>query len=307
MLNKYQKLIIGRVEKEEKDPAPLSQFEGTFGEGIPFGDPNYIQGWKSPYYNQTHLELRKAVRAFVQSELEPNAEQWDEQGSIPKDVILKCGKQGLFALCVGFPWPSDYYPHKEVCGYKLEKMDTFHEFVMFDEINRTGSGGLQWGLLAGMSIGLPPVIKFADKPLRDRVVPQCLNGEKLICLAITEPWAGSDVANLQTTAVKSPCGKFYIVNGLKKWITNGIFCDYFTTAVRTGGKGMGGLSLLLIEKSMPGVITRKMKCQGMWSSGTTFIVFEDVKVPVENLIGQENKGFSYIMKNFNHERLQLIM
>jgi alkylation response protein AidB-like acyl-CoA dehydrogenase len=116
-------------------------------------------------------------------------------------------------------------------------------------------------------------------------VGPCLRGEKLICLAITEPWAGSDVANIQTTAVKSPCGKFYIVNGLKKWITNGIFCDYFTTAVRTGKEGHSGISMLLIEKAFPGVSTRKMKCSGLWSSGTTFIVFEDVKVPVENLIG----------------------
>lgn len=92
------------------------------------------------------------------------------------------------------------------------------------------------------------------------MVGPCLKGEKLICLAITEPWAGSDVANIQTTAVKSPCGKYYIVNGLKKWITNGIFCDYFTTAVRTGGPGHNGISMLLIEKAFPGVSTRKMKC-----------------------------------------------
>lgn len=176
---------------------------------------------------------------------------------------------------------------------------------MFDEINRMGSGGLQWGICGGTSIGLPPVLHFANEELKARVAGPCLRGEKLICLAITEPWAGSDVANLQTTAKLSADGKHYIVNGLKKWITNGIFCDYFTTAVRTGGPGMDGLSLLLIEKTFPGVSTRKMKCQGMWASGTTFIVFEDVKVPVENLIGKEGKGFNYIMVNFNHERLSL--
>mmetsp|Transcript_30735 Transcript_30735/g.43024 ORF Transcript_30735/g.43024 Transcript_30735/m.43024 type:complete len:181 (+) Transcript_30735:406-948(+) len=96
-----------------------------------------------------------------------------------------------------------------------------------------------------------------------------------------------------------------MVNGLKKWITNGIFCDFFTVAVRTSGKGMNGISLMLLEKGMPGLVTKKQKCQGMWSSGTTFIIMEDVKVPVENLIGEENQGFNYIMNNFNHERLSM--
>ncbi len=146
------------------------------------------------------------------------------------------------------PWPKEYYPDTVVCGYKLDKIDSFHEFVLLDELGRPGAGGLQWGLIGGTCIGLPPIIKFADKQLRDRIVGPCLRGEKWICLAITEPSAGSDVANIQTTAVKTPDGKHYIVNGLKKWITNGIFSDYFTTAVRTGGKGMGGISLLVIER-----------------------------------------------------------
>ncbi|KAI0236266.1 hypothetical protein L0F63_003828 [Massospora cicadina] len=94
-----------------------------------------------------------------------------------------------------------------------------------------------------------------------------------------------------------------VINGEKKWITNGVFANYFTTAVRTGGEGMGGLSLLLIERNMPGVKTRQMQCSGVWASGTAYITFEDVKVPVSNLIGQENKGFKYIMYNFNHERM----
>jgi alkylation response protein AidB-like acyl-CoA dehydrogenase len=118
-------------------------------------------------------------------------------------------------------------------------------------------------------------------------------GEKIICLAITEPSAGSDVANIKTEAKKSPDGKHFIVNGEKKWITNGIFADYFSVAVRTGppGSGMKGISMLLIEKTMPGVKTRRMDCEGVWPSGTTYVTFEDVKVPVENLIGAENEGF----------------
>jgi alkylation response protein AidB-like acyl-CoA dehydrogenase len=158
------------------------------------------------------------------------------------------------------PWPKEYYPETVVCGYKLDKIDSFHEFILIDELNRTGAGGIHWGIIEGTCIGLPPVIKFGDKQLRDRIVGPCLNGEKFICLAITEPSAGSDVAGIQTTAVKTPDGKHYIVNGLKKWITNGIFSDYFTTAVRTGGKGHSGISMLVIERKSAGVSTRKMKC-----------------------------------------------
>merc|ERR1712232_1288334 len=123
------------------------------------------------------------------------------------------------------------------------------------------------------------------------------------CLCITEPSAGSDVANLRTSAKLE--GDHYILNGEKKWITNGIFAKYFTVACRTGGPGMNGLSLLLVEKDMPGVKTRKMKCSGVWSSGTTYVTFDDVKVPKGNLLGKENQGFKYIMENFNHERFAI--
>eukprot|EP01126_Amoeba_proteus_P021521 TRINITY_DN2187_c0_g2_i7.p1 TRINITY_DN2187_c0_g2~~TRINITY_DN2187_c0_g2_i7.p1 ORF type:complete len:306 (+),score=48.73 TRINITY_DN2187_c0_g2_i7:832-1749(+) len=141
--------------------------------------------------------------------------------------------------------------------------------------------------------------------MKQKVVPPCLQGKKVICLAVTEPWGGSDVANLKTTAVKTPDGKNYVVNGEKKWITNGVYADYFTVAVRTGGPGMKGVSLLLIERG-PGITTKQMSCMGVWASGTSYITFEDVVVPVENLIGKENKGFRYIMENFNHERWSII-
>ena len=148
-------------------------------------------------------------------------------------------------------------------------------------------------------------MNFGGKHLQDKVVKDCLQGRKFICLAITEPYAGSDVAGLRTTAVKDPSGKFYVVNGEKKWITNGVFCDFFTVAVRTGGEGAGGISLLLLERGMKGLETKQMKCMGVWPSGTTYITMEDVHVPVENLIGAENQGFKYIMYNFNHERWAL--
>jgi alkylation response protein AidB-like acyl-CoA dehydrogenase len=203
---------------------------------------------------------------------------------------------------IGPPWPTKYIGGNICGGVKPEEFDSFHELILIDEVARCGSGGVLWGLFAGLSIGLPPVMLFGSQYLQDKVCAPCLKGDKCICLAITEPYAGSDVANLRTSAKKTPDGKHYIVNGEKKWITNGVFSDYFSVAVRTGGPGMGGVSMLLIEKTMPGVVTRQMKCSGVWPSGTTFITFEDVKVPVENLIGKENEGFKYVMYNFNHER-----
>uniref|UniRef100_A0A7S2K5K9 Acyl-CoA dehydrogenase n=1 Tax=Zooxanthella nutricula TaxID=1333877 RepID=A0A7S2K5K9_9DINO len=274
----------------------------TFGDMNAFGDPNWYQAFNNPgYYNKTHKELRAKVRAFVDEEVTPNVFEWDEAGVIPQQVYQKIGDMGLLPISVGRPWPKDFVGDCPL-GYEP---DYFHELIMFDELARCGSGGFMWGLAGGLVIGLPPVLKWATPEVKARVVPEVLSAKKVICLAITEPTAGSDVANLKTTAVKE--GDHYIVNGEKKWITNGIFSDYFTVAVRTGSAkdGMKGISLMLIEKTMPGVNTRKMKCSGVWSSGTTYVTFDDVKVPAANLIGKENQGFKMIMNNFNHERFAL--
>ena len=204
------------------------------------------------------------------------------------------------------PWPEEYVGGNIIGGVKPSEFDAFHELILLDELSRTGSAGLVWALITGLGIGLPPIMQFGSKYLRDKVAKDCLTGKKVICLAITEPYAGSDVANLRTEAKLTDDGKFYIVNGEKKWITNGIFAEYFTVAVRTGGEGMGGVSLLLLERSMPGITTRLMNCSGAWPSGTTYITFDDVKVPVENIIGKVNQGFKCIMYNFNHERFGVI-
>lgn len=268
----------------------------VFGEGNPFGDPSWYQAFNSPYYNSTHKELRKMLREYVDAAIMPNVHDWDENGVIPKEVYIEAGKKGALALCIGRPWPEKYIGK---CPWGYEP-DYFHELVMYDELSRVGSGGFLWGVAGGTTIGLPPIYNHATEEVRKRVVPPCLRGEKCACLCITEPTAGSDVANLKTTAKLE--GDHYLLNGEKKWITNGIFADFFTVACRTGGPGMKGISLLLVEKDMPGVTTRKMKCSGVWSSGTTYITFDDVKVPKGNLLGKENKGFQYIMMNFNHER-----
>ena len=152
-------------------------------------------------------------------------------------------------------------------------------------------------------MALPPVYHYATEEVKRKVVPEVLRGDKTIALCITEPTAGSDMAGLATTAVKTPDGKFYKVTGQKKWITNAVFADYFTVAVRTGGKGHGGVSILLVERNSPGIEVKRMKLQGNWVAGTGYVTFDEVLVPVGNLIGSEGAGFKILARNLQHERL----
>ena len=274
-------------------PRPLQ--DKQFGELVPYGDPNWYQGWHSPYYKPHHHKLRAAIRTFVDKEIMPHCHEWDEEKQLPRSLFTRMADAGVLQGVCGPPWPTAIAGRAPAGDIKPEEFDVWCELISIDEIARCGSGGVVWGLFGGLSIGLPPVSHFGSDELRKRIVGPCLRGEKVICLAITEPYAGSDVANIQCEAKLSDDGKHYIVNGEKKWITNGVFADFFTVAVRTGGKGMKGISLLLIERS-EGVTTRQMACQGVWSSGTTYITFEDVKVPVGNLIGKENEGFKYIVR-----------
>lgn len=277
-----------------------------YGDNVPYADPSWYQGYHSPYFNESHAALRAEVREWVSTEIEPYVGEWDEARKVPDEIYKQMGTRGYLAGLMGVHYPA-HMTDNRVKSVLPEQWDLFHEMLLTDELSRAGSGGFVWNVIGGFGIGGPPVVKFGKKPLVERILPGILNGDKRICLAITEPDAGSDVANLTCEAKLTPDGKHYIVNGEKKWITNGIWCDYFTTAVRTGGEGMNGVSVLLIERSFGGVSTRKMDCQGVWSSGTTYITFEDVKVPVENLIGKENQGFKVVMTNFNHERIGIII
>ncbi|KAH7126843.1 acyl-CoA dehydrogenase/oxidase [Dendryphion nanum] len=292
-----QPTAAAQEEAEALDP---------YGELIPYADPSWYQSYHSPYYNESHAALRDEVRQFVDDKIQPYVTEWDEAKKVPDEIFKELGTRGYLAGLLGVHYPK-HLTDARVASVPPEKWDLFHELVITDELSRTGSGGLVWNLLGGYGIGCPPLIKFGKKEVVKRVLPELLSGDKRICLAITEPDAGSDVANLTCEAKLSEDGKHYIVNGEKKWITNGIWCDYFTVAVRTGGPGMNGVSVLLVERSAGGVTTRRMDCQGVWSSGTTYITFEDVKVPVENLIGKENQGFKVIMTNFNHERIGIII
>ena len=246
--------------------------------------------YHSPYFKESHATLRAEVREWVEAEIEPNVTDWDEAKKVPDTIYKQMGERGYLAGLMGLHQYPTHLTKFRPKSVNVKEWDFFHEMIVTDEISRAGSGGLVWNLIGGFGIGCPPLVKFGKKALVERILPDILSGDKRICLAITEPDAGSDVANLTCEAKLSEDGKHYIVNGEKKWITNGIWCDYFTTAVRTGGPGMNGVSALLIERT-EGVSTRKMDCQGVWASGTTYVTFEDVKVPVENLLSKENQGF----------------
>ncbi|KAF9430584.1 hypothetical protein BGZ94_005918 [Podila epigama] len=320
VLEKYGALCIGSIGEPPKEDAAAADTpssdddDRTFGDMVPFGDPSWYQDWDSPYYKDSHRRIRKLMRAFVEKDISPFVHEWDEAKQVPMFLFKKCADMGILAAVAGNgSLPVDYFDVESTLIFRggenaivpCSEFDAFHSFIIFDEISRCASGGVLWGILGGLGIGLPPIIRFGSEELKRRVVPDVLAGKKTICLAITEPQAGSDVANLTTVANESNDG--FIVNGEKKWITNGTFADYFTTAVRTGEEGMGGVSLLVIERGMPGVTTRQMKCSGVWSSGTAYINFEDVPVPRANIVGKENRGFKYIMHNFNHERMGIVI
>ena len=245
----------------------------------------------SPHQNQSHDAWRDTVRTFVEKEIAPHVNEWDEAGEFPRDLHQKAAAVGL----LGLNMPEKY-------GGFSEGVDVFHSIIASEELSRAGSGGLVAGLLTH-GIGLPPILALGSDELKERIAPDVIAGEKLIALCVTEPSGGSDVANIKTKAVRKSDN--YIVNGEKTFITTGCRADYLTVAVRTGDAGAGGLSFLLIEADRKGVSRTRLKKMGWWMSDTAAIHFDDVEVPVENLIGQENAGFAGIVTNFNMERLTM--
>ncbi|AYW41827.1 TPA: acyl-CoA dehydrogenase family protein [Pseudomonas aeruginosa] len=243
------------------------------------------------YFDESHQLIRDSVRRFVEREVLPYIDEWEEAEEFPRELYLKAGAAGI--LGIGYP---------EAYGGSCEG-DLFAKVAASEELMRCGSGGLVAGL-GSLDIGLPPVVKWARPEVRERVVPAVLRGEKIMALAVTEPSGGSDVANLKTRAVRD--GDHYRVSGSKTFITSGVRADYYTVAVRTGGEGFAGISLLLVEKGTAGFsVGRKLKKMGWWASDTAELFFDDCRVPAENLIGVENAGFACIMANFQSERLAL--
>eukprot|EP01061_Rhynchopus_euleeides_P001973 TRINITY_DN114_c0_g3_i1.p1 TRINITY_DN114_c0_g3~~TRINITY_DN114_c0_g3_i1.p1 ORF type:complete len:523 (+),score=247.04 TRINITY_DN114_c0_g3_i1:95-1663(+) len=306
ILEKYKRFRIGKVAGQEGKKSCLDLYDPVSPSGVPYADPNFLQGLPSPYYDESHLRFRNAVAEFREKELAPIAEQSDRQGKYPTlDLYKKMGKAGILLARLGpGPWVKDA---KEKLGISLpggvepEQYNYFHEMMCHDQMIRLPAVSFVAGLGDGYIIGLPAVLHFGKNPMRDQVAHACIKGEKRICLAITEPQAGSDVANIVTSAKLSADKTHYIVNGTKKWITNADFSDYFVTAVRTGGKGMFGITMLLIERS-EGVITKHIDTAYGGASGVALVEFRNVKVPVANVLGVKNQGFRCVMYNFNHER-----
>jgi acyl-CoA dehydrogenase len=241
----------------------------------------------SARYTEEHEAFRATLRRFVERELTPHVDAWEEAGEFPREIYREIAALGV----LGLGYPEEY---GGVPG------DLFHRMVVSDELARAGSGGLSASLMSH-SIGAPPILAGGSVAIKSRVLPQILRGEKISALAITEPSGGSDVASLLTTA--RPDGGHYVVNGSKMFITSGMRADYITVAVRTGGPGAAGVSLLLIEGGTPGFTRTPLKKMGWWASDTAQLFFDDCRVPTGNLIGEENRGFRLIMQNFNAERI----
>ncbi|KAF8253985.1 acyl-CoA dehydrogenase NM domain-like protein [Wilcoxina mikolae CBS 423.85] len=296
VLSKYRSLIIGRLHN--KTPQVASRGIGALST-VPYAEPSWLVPlFKSPYYNDSHRRLQKAAREFTDTVVRPEALRVEEVGEIPsREFFARCCEEGITPMRLG---PGGHLKGRKLfAGIEAEEFDYFHELVLNQELAMSHARAFNDGFWGGLVIGLPPVLNFCkDKGVRERVVEEVLRGEKFIALAITEAFGGSDVVSgLRTTAVKSEDGKHYVVNGTKKWITNGTFADYFTTAVKT----KKGLSVLLIPRG-EGVETKPIKTSYSSSGGTAFVTFDNVIVPAENLLGEEDQGIKVILSNFNHER-----
>ncbi|KAK4626784.1 Acyl-CoA dehydrogenase apdG [Fulvia fulva] len=294
VLTNYKSLQIGTIQGETPDvitpqPGDLSE--------VPYAEPIWLTPqFYTPYYNDSHRALRKEVRKFVEATIKPEAIEKEKDGKlISQELIDKMAENNMLACRLG---PGKHLHNRKLFGGVVDgkEYDYFHDLIVSQEMVRANQRGFQDGNMAGMTISLTAVHQWCkDDELRERISQEVLSGKKKICLAVTEAFAGSDVAGLRTTAEDK--GDHYLVNGTKKWITNGVFCDYFVTGCRTDK----GFSVLLIERSEE-VDTKLIKTSYSTAAGTTYIEFNNVKVPKRNLLGPEHKGFVVIMSNFNHER-----
>lgn len=238
-----------------------------------------------------HKALREQNRRWAKTEIAPNAHAWEEACEFPRELYGKAADAGV--LAVGYPeeWGGG-------------GGDLSHMLVAAEELVLAGTSvGTVVGL-GSHGIALPPIVRFGNDEQKARLVRPALAGEKISALGITEPGGGSDVAAVRTKAVRD--GDHYVVDGSKTFITSGCRADFVTCAVRTGGEGHGGISMLVIERDTPGYsVSRKLDKTGWWASDTAELAFDGCRVPVANLIGEENQGFTYIMMNFVTERLAL--
>ncbi len=244
-----------------------------------------------PPFTVEHEEFRAAVRRFVATELQPCAREWEEARWFPNDVFTRLAELGY----IGLKFPPEYGGDG----------DPVADAVFVEELSWCGSGGLAAGIGAHSGIALPPIARFGTEEQKQRYLVPGIRGEKIAALAITEPDAGSDVASIRTHARKVEGG--YVVGGAKTFITGGVRADILVTAVKTTESGgHHGISFLIIERC-PGVESSALQKLGWHASDTALITFDDVFVPRENLLGDENAGFYLIMANFQWERLLMAL
>ena len=238
-----------------------------------------------------HRALREQVRRFAANAIAPHALAWEEANEFPRELYQQSAEAGF--LGTGYS--------EELGG---DGGDLSHVLVAAEEMVLAGKSVGTCVGLGSHGIALPPIVKFGTDAQKERYVRPTLRGDKVSALGITEPGGGSDVAAITTKAIRD--GDHYIVNGAKTFITSGTRADFVTSAVRTGGEGHGGISMLIIDSDSPGFsVAGKLKKTGWWASDTAELAFEDCRVPVENLIGQEGAGFLMIMTNFVTERLMI--
>lgn len=300
VLKQYDpKLCIGTIKGEKPEAIDLQPGDLS---PVPYAEALWLrEPFKSPYYTESHRNLQREMRKFVETYIKPEAEQKEQDGTyISQELMDRMGKHNVIAMRIG---PGKHLHGKTLLGgVKGEDFDCFHDLIVAQEIVRANSRGFQDGNIAGTMISLTAVQAWLnDEQLKNKVTDEVLSGSKTICLAVTEAFAGSDVAGLRTTATKTEDGKHYIINGTKKWITNGMFTDYFVVACKTDK----GFSVILVPRS-DAVDAKRLKMAYSTAAATSYLEFNNAKVPVNHLLGEEHKGFMVVMSNFNHERWAMV-
>ncbi|HVH66047.1 MAG TPA: acyl-CoA dehydrogenase family protein [Candidatus Acidoferrum sp.] len=244
---------------------------------------------RSFLFGPEHDAFRQTVRQFIEREVAPHAEQWERDGGFPRDLFRRFGDLDLLGL---------QYPE----AYGGTNAGPVYEAVLMEELSRCGSGGVAGAIGAHIAIATPPIFRHGSEEQKQRWLIPAVKGTAIAALAITEPGGGSDVAALRTRAVRN--ADHYVVNGSKLFITNGTRADFLVTAVRTKEQGgHRGISLLVVERGTPGFKASRLETLGWRTSETSELSFADARVPIGNLLGEENHGFGYIMETFQWERI----
>jgi alkylation response protein AidB-like acyl-CoA dehydrogenase len=241
------------------------------------------------YFSEEHDLFRASLRDFLQKEVVPHIEDWEASGTIDPEIWTKMGEMGFFGIA---------YPE----AYGGMGLDFFYTVIFLEELQRVQSGGFAAAMWAHAYLAMTHLNAEGNEEQKQHYLAKSINGEMIGCLCVTEPFGGSDVSGMRSTAVKQ--GDHYILNGSKTFITNGVYSDYLVVAAKTDPSlGNKGISLFIVDRSMEGVAATKLDKLGWRASDTGEISFTDVKVPVSNMLGEENKGFQYIMQHFASERL----